>query len=173
MFEGLNSAVVILVAIYAIVILVIVLAIANDFGQRRKIREDIYSGNFIYYKDFENKWIISSGRGKYGTRNGFKYEDGPGCYVITIYNHPVVDGKFHNYENIYIGQSVKVCQRVHNHINGKGNGDIYADIKYGKWAYVRFVKCSKQEMNKVEKQLISAFNATASYNRTSGGARRR
>lgn len=150
-----------------------IMAVISDAKQRKQIREDICSGKFLYYKDFEKRWIISSGRGKYGTRNGFKYQDGPGCYVITIYNHPVTDGNYLNYDDIYIGQSVKVCQRVHNHLNGKGNGDVYADVKYGKWVYVRFVRCSRQNMNRVEKKLISAFNATFSYNKTRGGAIRR
>ena len=42
-----------------------------------------------------------------------------------------------------------MCKRVHSHFNGKGNGDVYADIKYGK--YVQFYPCGKNELNKIEK----------------------
>ena len=144
----------------------IVLNSISIHRKKKKNRELIYSGNFLYYKEFEENWIISRG-------SGLKYEDGPGCYVITIYNHPVTDGNFSNYDNIYIGQSVNVFKRVHDHIKGKGNGDVYADIKYGKQVYIRFVRCKKESLNSVEKNLIASFNSTASYNKTKGGAKKR
>ena len=78
-----------------------------------------------------------------------------------------------HYENIYIGQSQNICQRVHNHLNGKGKGDVYADIKYGMEAYVRLIPCKEKKMNEKEKELIEAFHATESYNKTKGGAKGR
>lgn len=139
--------------------------------KNKKIKKSIMSQKFIYYRDFENNWICSkSNRGK-GV--GYKYNDRPGCYVITIYDDWVRNNNFMKYENIYVGQSINVCQRVHNHFNGKGNGDIYADIKYGKKVYVRIVPCDKKKMNTLEKDLIGAFNATNSYNHTKGGGLRR
>ncbi len=151
-------------------IILMFLLILIQHRKKNKLKRKVYSGNFLYYQDFENRWIISDGRGKSEPPTGFKYEDGPGCYVITIYKHPVKNKNWKKYENIYIGQSVNVFRRVHNHFNGKGNGDIYADIKYGKWVYVRFIRCEKQEMNDLEKRLIATFDATSSYNKTKGGA---
>ena len=138
--------------------------------RREKIKKEIYNGSFIYYKDFENRWISATGQGKYGYRDGFKYQDGSGCYIITIYSKPVKDENWKSYENVYVGQSMHICQRVHNHFNGKGNGDVYADIKYGKWVYVSLVRCEVYEMNDKEIELISVFNATKSYNKTRGGS---
>lgn len=136
----------------------------------KKIRENIYSNKFISYSDFEKDWISI----KYGNKGiaGYKYNDRPGCYVILIFDSPVVDENFTGYINIYIGQSVNVCKRIHSHFNGKGNGDVYADIKYGKSVYVQIVPCDKTQLNRVEKELIQAFNATKSYNKTRGGAKR-
>ena len=142
------------VTIFIVAIVVIIFAAIIDTKQKERIREDIYTSKFLYYKEFENRWIISSGSGKYGTRTGFKYEDGCGCYVIEIYTHPVENNEWKDYENIYIGQSLKVCQRVHNHLTGKGNGDVYAYIKNGKYVYVSFVKCTESEMNSMEKNLF-------------------
>lgn len=130
---------------------------------RRKVRR----GGFISSTDFEKNWIISGGE----TPVGYKYADFPGCYVIMIFASPVRGKRFYNYENIYIGQSVNVCQRVHNHFNGKGKGDIYADIKYGKYAYVRIVPVKAKRLNDMETALIDAFSATDSYNKTKGGAK--
>ena len=141
------------------------------WAKNEKLRNIISSRKFIYYKDFEKNWIVSSSekRGKIG----YKYNDTSGCYVITIYDYYVDDGKFMDYDDIYIGQSVNVCQRVHNHFNGKGNGDVYADIKYGRYVYVQIIPCRKDEMNVLEKQLIRAFKATKSYNSTKGGGKKR
>lgn len=138
--------------------------------KNKKIRESIYSERFISYREFEKNWISA----KHGNKGlaGYKYNDRPGCYVITIFDNPVLNGDYTQYKNIYIGQSIKMCKRVHDHFNGKGNGEVYADIKYGKHAYVRLVPCSKENLNNVEKKLIRAFNATNSYNKTRGGAKR-
>lgn len=139
-------------------------------AQQEKFKKHILNSNILLYKDFEKCWISMSGNGKSGNRDGFKYQDRPGCYVITIHKERVTDGNWKKYENIYIGQSVRVYQRVHNHFNGKGNGDVYADIKYGKWVYVRFVLCDVHEMNDKERELIAMFDATRSYNKTRGGS---
>lgn len=133
----------------------------------RKLRKKILSGNFISYKQFEKKWIINKAQ-----ETGYKYHDRPGCYIITIYDRQPY-GNWKKYKNIYIGQSVHIYQRVHNHFTGKGKGDVYADIKRGKYVYVRFLFCSEKWMNTWEKRLIKAFHATDSYNETGGGGKRR
>lgn len=150
-------------------LILLILFLFFEYRRKTKLKRNIYSGKFLYYKEFEDNWIVSSHSSE---PTGLKYNDGPGCYVITIYKRPVRRKQWDTYENIYIGQSVNIYKRVHNHFNGKGNGDIYADIKYGKYVYVRFIRCKKEEMNNLEKNLISTFNATSSYNKTKGGATR-
>ena len=136
-----------------------------------QLKTKLKNSEFIYYKEFERNWILY--RNKKGGETGYKYYDGSGCYVITIYDEKVRDGNYENYSNIYIGQSINVCQRVHNHFTGKGKGDIYADIKYGKHAYVRITHCPKEKMNELEKDLIRIFASTSSYNKTKGGSKNR
>lgn len=140
--------------------------------KNEEIRASIYKGAFIPYMEFEKNWIVAGGRGRKGV-SGYKYEDGPGCYVILIFDKPVESGDWNCYSNVYIGQSVNVCARVHNHLSGKGNGDVYADVRNGKYVYVQFKRCEKHEMNDLEKSLIQAFDATSSYNKTRGGAAHR
>lgn len=135
---------------------------AKNVRLRRKIRR----GGFTHWTRFEENWIIDEKE-----RTGCKYNDFPGCYVIMIFDKPVRFGRFYGWENIYIGQSINVCQRVHNHFNGKGKGDVYADIKYGKEAYVRIVPVKAKRLNDMETSLIEAFSATESYNKTKGGAK--
>ena len=129
---------------------------------RRKIRKK----GFMSAEEFEKKWIINEKE-----QTGYKYNDFPGCYVIMMFNKPVRHKRFYGYENIYVGQSVNVCKRVHNHFNGKGNGDVYSDRRNGMYVYVRFVPAKEKKLNDTETALIEAFHATDSYNRTKGGAK--
>ena len=135
----------------------------------KEILEGIYGGRFVPVDEFEENWIVGGGRGKSGFA-GYKYEDGPGCYIILIFSHEVEGGDWDSYDDVYIGQSVNMCARVHAHFNGKGNGDVYADVRNGKHVYVQFKPCAKEEMNDLEKSLIGLFHATDSYNNTRGGS---
>lgn len=157
------------VAAALIILLVLLVAAHNTRGAvNARLRRKMRRGGFMHYTKFEENWIIDR---KDGAQAGYKYNDRPGCYIIMIFDKPVRGKRFTNYENIYIGQSVNVCQRVHNHFNGKGKGDVYADIKYGKQAYVRIVPCKAKRLNEMETALIEAFGATDSYNKTRGGAK--
>ena len=75
------------------------------------------------------------------------------------------------YHEIYIGQSVNMYRRVFNHFTGHGNGDVYADVKYQRHVFVKFIPCTPELLNQYEKGLIQLYQATKSYNRTKGGAK--
>ena len=158
--------------IYAVAaaLAVFVLLLAAGRSKRAanaRLRRRIRRGEFLHCTEFENNWIVKDAP----VPTGYKYNDFSGCYVIMIFDKPVHGRRFTHYENIYIGQSVTVCARVHNHFSGKGNGDVYADIKYGKQVYVRIVPCKAKRLNDMETALIEAFGATESYNKTKGGAK--
>ncbi|MDD6680030.1 hypothetical protein [Galactobacillus timonensis] len=123
-------------------------------------------GRWQSSQDFLSHWIIDSKKHK-----GYKYHDRPGCYVIATYQQPLNDfDDLLHYDNVYVGQSLTVYQRVYNHFVGRGNGKVYGDIKYGMYAYVRIVPCKRRELNAMEKKLIGLYHATSSYNLTKGGA---
>ena len=97
------------------------------------------------------------------------YSDYSGCYVILIFNK-VPNAEFSNYCDVYCGQSQTVLHRVKKHLSGYGNGNIFADIKYGKKAFIKILPCKLEQMNDLEKYLIEKYNATKSYNKTKGGS---
>ena len=95
--------------------------------------------------------------------------DRPGVYIILLYEPDQRDLTTRNYSDVYVGQSLTVYHRIRQHFTGHGNGDVYADIKYGKPAYVKIVFCEEQKLNSLEKKYIAEYNATNSYNSTKGG----
>lgn len=52
-----------------------------------------------------------------------------GCYVLKNLTNGMV----------YVGQAKYVPQRVNAHFTGKGNGDVYADYRYGNPFEIRMV----------------------------------
>lgn len=86
----------------------------------------------------------------------------PGIYVI--YNRTK--------RMYYVGQSDRLISRVNNHLNGRGNGDVYADYKYGDRMIIKLIPIKRSgylSLNKMEKDFIRYFRAnTKGYNKTKG-----
>lgn len=125
---------------------------------RRKARKS----KPISYQDFLENW------------DEYRSNDTCGCYIILIYRRRPLRRsvrRLKRFNDVYIGQSVNVYKRVYNHVTGHGNGDVYADIKYRKYVYIKFIPCQNNQMNEYEKKLIALLDATSSYNRTKGGAK--
>ena len=72
----------------------------------------------------------------------------------------------------YVGQAKRLFFRVNQHFTGHGNGDVYADYKYGDEFVIKIIKLSDSgysDLDRLEKDLIKKYNAyDAGYNRTSG-----
>lgn len=72
----------------------------------------------------------------------------------------------------YVGQSKDVFSRVFAHLSGRGNGDVYADFKYGDNFKVIILPLNNSEfnnLNDMERAFIDYFNASQSgYNKTRG-----
>lgn len=116
---------------------------------------------FITANQFNRNWLSSN--------SGYQKIHIPGCYIILLSKNQITNDR--DFDDVYVGQSTDVYKRVHNHLMGKGNGDVYADIKYGRYAYIKIIPCAEQNLNEMEKNLIEFYNATDSYNKTSGGGK--
>ena len=72
----------------------------------------------------------------------------------------------------YVGQSVKVFDRVNQHFTGKGNGDVYADYKYGDKFEISLIGLTESgfdNLNELERYAIKKYDAYANgYNKTKG-----
>lgn len=93
---------------------------------------------------------------------GATKHDFPGVYIL------------HNLDKdmYYVGQGKRVMQRVGNHFAGRGNGDVYADYKYGDRFSIQIISLRKSgchSLNELERKTIRAYHAyTRGYNKTRG-----
>lgn len=97
------------------------------------------------------------GRPKYASTKNFV-----GVYII-----------FNITKNMYyVGQAHKILDRVNNHFTGKGNGDVYADYKYGDQFTIKMIALNKsgyRSLNDLERDTIRKYKAFArGYNKTRG-----
>ena len=80
---------------------------------------------------------------------------------------------FNSTKNMYyVGQGKEVLNRVNAHFTGKGNGDVYADYKYGDKFTIKMISLEKSgyaTLNELERNTIMTYDAFASgYNKTRG-----
>lgn len=72
----------------------------------------------------------------------------------------------------YVGQAKKIFKRVNDHFTGHGNGDVYADYKYGNKFTIRMVALDRSgcsSLNELERKMIDAYDAkNKGYNKTKG-----
>ena len=72
----------------------------------------------------------------------------------------------------YVGQGQNVFERVNRHFTGKGNGDVYADFKYGDKFTIRMIELKYSgfnDLNELERRTIEIYDAYSSgYNKTHG-----
>ena len=84
--------------------------------------------------------------------------------VYVIYNR--------TREMYYVGQAVKILDRVNNHFTGHGNGDVYADYKYGNKFEINLIPLKGsgcKTLNELERKAIETYNAyDKGYNKTRG-----
>ena len=89
-----------------------------------------------------------------------------GCYVLAVYGAAVKNDDFSMYRNIYVGESTDLGKRIYAEACGKGNVDIYADVKYRQHVYLMLYPCTEDRLEELKESLITALDADKSYNKT-------
>lgn len=108
---------------------------------------------------FRIKNSSNGGRGRAHISTQYAFE---GVYIL--YNHT---------KNMYyVGQGKNVFQRVNSHFTGHGNGDVYADYKYGDEFTIKMIALENsgfETLNELERNTITTYNAySQGYNKTRG-----
>ena len=72
----------------------------------------------------------------------------------------------------YVGQAKRLYFRVNQHFTGHGNGDVYADYKYGDIFTIKIIALANSgfsTLNELEKEAITYYDAyRRGYNKTRG-----
>ncbi|PEK39208.1 hypothetical protein CN586_29070 [Bacillus toyonensis] len=147
-----------------ILIVLIILIFLFQVRQQKKIREQIFglANNTLElttkeFLEMRNKSFGGKGRALYSNNYNFA-----GVYIL------------HNKSKdlYYVGQGKKVLNRVNNHFTGKGNGDVYADYKYGDYWTIKMIALEKSgfnTLNELERHAIETYNSyKRGYNKTRG-----
>jgi len=91
------------------------------------------------------------------------------------YNFEGVFILFNKTKNMYyIGQGQKALDGANNHLTGKGNGDVYADLKHGDEFTVKMISLETSgysSLNELKRHTIFTYDAYAKgYNKTRGNS---
>ena len=94
-------------------------------------------------------------------------------HISTDYDFTGVYILFNSSKNkYYVGQAKRIFQRVNNHFTGHGNGDVYADYKYGDSFTIKMIKLENSgfnSLNELERKTILVYDAfSKGYNKTRG-----
>lgn len=137
-----------IIILWAIAILFVIIAIVKRILFRRKLKKIVENAEECTVDEF---FTIKS------SANDFV-----GVYVL--YNKTK--------DMFYVGQSKNVYKRVSNHLNGKGNGDVYADFKYGNHFTIRVIPLAGSgytSLNQLERHYIDYYKAfSKGYNKNRG-----
>lgn len=150
-----------IVLIYALLLFLTVLCtIVLTLNIKKKIKG--LSDSVLEITPEEFFKIRNSSNGGRGRKHISTEYDFSGVYII--YNH--------TQDMYYVGQGKKVFQRVNNHFTGHGNGDVYADYKYGDDFTIKMIALEKsgfKTLNELERNTIMTYNAySRGYNKTKG-----
>lgn len=132
--------------------------------QQKKIREQIFelANNTLELTPeefFKMRNASFGGRGKGLYSNNYNFA---GVYIL--YNK--------SKDLYYVGQGGQILNRVNNHFTGKGNGDVYADYKYGDDWTIKMIALENSgfnTLNELESYTIKTYNSyERGYNKTRG-----
>lgn len=149
-------------------ILIIVLIFALYIGflvyRRKKVKDAIMrltsGAQEIPAEEFLKMREVREGKRKISNQSDFT-----GIYII----HNVTKGMY------YVGQSKNVLKRISSHLGGSGNGDVYADLKYGDVFTVKAIPLAGSgysNLDALECDAIQTYDAFEhGYNKNRGNRR--
>lgn len=129
---------------------------------RKQARSALLDGAGIRMsaQQFQDNW---SSQDKLGEQaNG--YLDYCGCYVIATYPGAVRKDDYGSFRDVYVGRSEHMGAAIQDDLAGRGNVDVYADVKFKQHVYVLLYPCNADKLDTLERSLITALDADASYN---------
>ena len=145
-------------------IFIMVLILVLSFAKMTKIKEQI-EGLADNTLEMTPEEFMKMRKISFGGRGRHSYaltQNFAGVYIL-----------YNKTKNMYyIGQAKQILNRVNSHFTGKGNGDVYADYKYGDEFTIKMISLENsgyKTLNELEKNTIMTYNAfSKGYNKTRG-----
>ena len=161
MTNGLIAFIIILILIY---IGLVIGLLYYQYKKKEKIKNQI--------KSLADNSLEVTPEEFFAIRNTSLGGRGRPLYSLTL-NFAGVYILFNSTKNMYyVGQGKEVLNRVNAHFTGKGNGDVYADYKYGDKFTIKIISLEKSgylSLNELERHTIMTYDSFASgYNKTRG-----
>jgi hypothetical protein len=145
-------------------IFIMVLILVLSFAKMTKIKEQIegLADNTLEMTPEEFMKMRKISFGGRGRRSYALTQNFAGVYIL-----------YNKTKNMYyIGQAKQILNRVNSHFTGKGNGDVYADYKYGDEFTIKMISLENsgyKTLNELERNTIMTYNAfSKGYNKTRG-----
>lgn len=145
-----------------VLIFLLILVKTKSFRKKRKIKRKIkkLSKNKKEMTPEEFfKFRTQRGNGREYLSNKHNFS---GVYILYNYTKDLY----------YVGQAKKIFNRINAHFTGCGNGDVYADYKYGDKFGIRMISLKESKfknLNDLERNTIEAYSSySKGYNKTKG-----
>ena len=141
-------------------LLAIFVPIIRQTGIKNKVKRLSDSSMEVTPREFfKIRNASNGGRGRKHISNKYDFA---GVYIL-----------YNKTKNMYyVGQAKSVFSRVNSHFTGHGNGDVYADYKYGDEFVIKMIALKNSgfsTLNELERNTIKAYNSFAKgYNKTRG-----
>ncbi len=158
-----------LIALIAITLIFICAVVSiNIFHYRRKQKQHIKR----QIRGLANNTLEMTPEEFFSMRNASFGGKGSPSFALTM-NFAGVYILFNSTKNMYyVGQGKEILNRVNSHFTGKGNGDVYADYKYGDKFTIKMIALNGSgfhTLNDLERNTILTYDAFSSgYNKTRG-----
>lgn len=156
-----DELIVLFIALYVIIILLLIIIPIVKRKQVDKQIEGLANNAIVMTPEEFKKMRQSSLKGK-GRASYVLSKNFAGVYIL--YNHTK--------DMYYVGQGKLVLNRVNAHFTGKGNGDVYADYKYGDKFTIQMISLESsgfKTLNELERNTIAKYKAfSKGYNKTRG-----
>ena len=152
--------------IWGICLLLVVAAIAIPLVRQHTIKQKILNlaNNALEITPEEFFAIRNTSYGGRGRRHISSQYDFAGVYILYNYHK----------NKYYVGQGKSVLTRINAHFTGHGNGDVYADYKYGDHFGIKTISLKNSgfhTLNELERNTILAYEAySKGYNKTRGNS---
>ena len=140
------------------------IASMNDTKARREARSLIIKHADISMDVPKFKENVETYKTLVNNAENSSYLGYSGCYIFLTRGKGARKDTA-DYKDVFVGSAIDLGRSISSELAGKGNVDVYADIKYGKNVIILVYSCPVDSLEEMKTALITALDADSSYNK--------